>query len=186
MNNYMSIGKKITITLSILLIVCATIRYAILPVFVFPMKYKEEVLASSQQYNVDPLLIYSIIRAESDFDSNAVSNRGAKGLMQIMDKTGEWAASEISLAEFSKDQLFDPAINIRIGCWYIAKLINQYDGDVATALAAYNAGTGNVYKWKNNKKYSEDGVTINYIPFEETRNYINRVNRNLKFYRYLY
>ncbi|HHX61910.1 MAG TPA: lytic transglycosylase domain-containing protein [Epulopiscium sp.] len=157
-----------------------------LPTFVFPMTYKEQVFKNAKQYNVDPLLVFSIIKAESKFNPNAISKRGAKGLMQIMDTTGEWAASELKMQGFTKDQLFDPTVNINIGCWYVAKLLKQYEGDIPTLLAAYNAGTGNVYKWRNNKEYSLDGVTLNYIPFGETRKYIEKVSENLKFYRYLY
>lgn len=178
--------QKIVLSLFIIGILCVIIRYIVIPKLVFPMKYKTQVFQSAKRHGVDPLLIFSIIKAESKFDPNAISNRGAKGLMQIMDKTGEWGATELGRLDFERDQLFDPAVNIEIGSWYVAKLQKQYDGNVSTLLAAYNAGTGNVYKWRNNKKYSLDGVTLDYIPFGETRNYIEKVNRYLKIYRYLY
>lgn len=162
------------------------IRYIILPKIVFPIKYKKQVFESAKNHDVDPLLVLAIMKAESKFNPNALSRRGAKGLMQIMDTTGEWAASELGMSEFTADQLFDPKVNIDIGCWYIARLINQYEGDVPTLLAAYNAGTGNVYKWRNNKEYSLDGIVIDYIPFGETRRYIKKVMMNLNFYTYLY
>lgn len=178
--------KKFIVRLFIICIFCVIIRYIVLPTTMFPMKYKAQVYESAQKYNIDPLLIFSIIKAESKFDSNAMSNRGAKGLMQIMDKTGEWAATELNMTDFSPDQLFDTKVNIDIGCWYVAKLLKQYDGNISTLLAAYNAGTGNVYKWRNNKEYSLDGVTLDYIPFGETRDYVEKVNLNLKIYRFLY
>ncbi len=178
--------KKIIARLFIIGALCVIIRYIVLPTFIFPMKYKAQVFESAKRHNIDPLLIYSIMKAESKFDPNAISNRGAKGLMQIMDKTGEWAATELKRSDFTNDQLFIPEVNIDIGAWYVAKLEKQYEGDISTLLAAYNAGTGNVYKWRNNKEYSLDGVTLDYIPFGETRNYIEKVNRNLKIYRYLY
>lgn len=156
------------------------------PEVIFPTKYKEQVFASAKKHNIDPFLVFAIMKAESKFNSNALSRRGAKGLMQIMDTTGTWAASELKMAEFTVDQLFDSEVNIEIGCWYIARLMNQYEGHVPTLLAAYNAGTGNVYKWKNNKEYSLDGVVIDYIPFGETRHYVKKVMRNLKIYTYLY
>lgn len=178
--------KKTVVRLFIIAIICVIIRYIILPNFVFPMAHKEAVFKSAQHHKVDPLLIYSIMKAESKFDQNAMSNRGAKGLMQIMDQTGQWAAAELNIDGFTNEQLFDPQVNIEIACWYVARLMNQYDGNLRTLLAAYNAGTGNVYKWKNNKEYSLDGVSLDHIPFEETRNYVKKVSRNLKMYRYLY
>lgn len=186
MKNYSLIFRKVIIGLFIVGILGAIIRYIILPTAVFPMKYKEQVLESSKHYNIDPLLIFSIIKAESKFNPNALSRRGAKGLMQIMDQTGEWAATELKMSEFTSEKLFDPQVNIEIGCWYVAKLLAQYDGNIPTLLAAYNAGTGNVYKWRNNKDYSLDGITIDYIPFGETRRYIEKVSTYLVFYKYLY
>ena len=184
--NSIVVLKKTMIWLFIIGILCVIIRYVIVPGFVFPTKYKEQVMASANRHNVDPLLIFSIIKAESKFNSDALSRRGAKGLMQIMDKTGQWAASELGMPEFTPDQLFDPTTNIEMGCWYVARLMKQYEGDIPTLLAAYNAGTGNVYKWRNNKDYSLDGMTIDYIPFGETRRYIEKVGQNLKCYQYLY
>lgn len=183
---HLKLFKKIITRLIIFSVICVIIRYIVLPTYVFPMPYKEQVFKSAKEHNVNPLLIYSIIRAESKFDANAISRRGAKGLMQIMDQTGEWGAQELNLVGFTREQLFNPDINIEIGCWYVGKLLKQYDGNIVTLLAAYNAGTGNVYKWRNNKEYSQDGIQIDYIPFEETRNYVKKVRRNLKFYIYLH
>ncbi len=178
--------KKVVIRFFLLCILCVIIRYIVLPTLIFPMTYKSQVYESARHYDIDPLLIFSIIKAESKFNPSAISNRGAKGLMQIMDQTGQWAATELKLSGFTTDQLFDPKTNIELGSWYVAKLLKQYDGDISTLLAAYNAGTGNVYKWRNNTEYSLDGVTLDYIPFLETRDYVQKVNRNLKFYRFLY
>ena len=186
MNKSRGTLKKFIVRFFILCILCVIIRYIVLPTVMFPVKYKVQVYESARHYDIDPLLIFSIIKAESKFNPNAISNRGAKGLMQIMDQTGEWAATELKQSDFTTDQLFDPKVNIEIGAWYVAKLLKQYHGDVSILLAAYNAGTGNVYKWRNNTEYSLDGVTLDYIPFGETRDYVEKVNRNLKFYRYLY
>lgn len=182
----MSMFKKIRLTILFIIALSLIIKYIVLPSMVFPRKYKEQVYISANNHEVDPLLIFSIIKAESKFDPNAISNRGAKGLMQIMNQTGEWGAEELNMQGFTTDQLFDPAVNIEIGSWYVGKLIRQYDGDIPTLLAAYNAGTGNVYKWRNNKDYSSDGVTVDYIPFGETRDYIKKVARYFKCYKYLY
>lgn len=153
---------------------------------IYARPYKEIVYTKSNKYGVDPLLIYAIMRAESKFDSQAISPSGAKGLMQIMNKTGTWGAEVCGISNFAPDQLFNPEINIEIGTWYIAKLIGQYEGEIDTALAAYNAGSGNVAKWKANTAYSYDGKTIHKIPFKETDNYIKRVNFNYWVYKLLY
>ena len=186
MKNNVAVIKKMLIGIAMICFLCVIIRYVILPKMIFPIRYKEQIFISAQKYNVDPFLVSSIIKAESKFNANAISKKGAKGLMQIMDITGEWAASELKMLDFTPDQLFDPAINIEIGSWYVARLMKQYEGDIPTLLAAYNAGTGNVYKWRNNEVYSLDGVTIDYIPFKETRKYIKKVKMNLRFYTYLY
>lgn len=182
----MALFKKVLLGLVLICSLCVIIRYIVFPKVMYPISYKDQVFASAEKYNIDPFLVFAIMKAESKFNTNAISKRGAKGLMQIMDTTGEWAASELGIENFTRDDLFNPAVNIEIGCWYIARLDKQYDGHIPTLLAAYNAGTGNVYKWRNNKEYSLDGVIIDYIPFGETRLYIKKVILNFKFYTYLY
>ena len=101
--------------------------------------------------------------------------------MQITEGTAKWGAEEIGIGEFNIDLLFDPETNIRIGCWYISRLLNQYKS-LESALAAYNAGSGNVTKWLNDTAYSSDGITLKHIPFKETKNYLFKV----KFFKKLY
>ncbi|MGL4344702.1 MAG: lytic transglycosylase domain-containing protein [Cellulosilyticaceae bacterium] len=152
----------------------------------YPTPYEEWIASEAKAYGVDPLLIYAMIKVESGFDENALSRSGAKGLMQIMDGTGKWGAEECGLTEYTTNHLFNPRINIKIGVWYIARLINQYKGDIDTALTAYNAGSGNVAKWKGNQAYSQDGIKLDKIPFKETASYIKKVNFHYKIYHMLY
>lgn len=140
----------------------------------YPKPYEGMVSAQSKQQGVDPLLIYAMMKVESGFDEEALSRSGAKGLMQIMDRTGAWGAQECGLGSFSVQQLFDPEVNIRIGVWYIARLIKQYSGDVNMALTAYNAGSGNVAKWRSDSTYSLDGINLHTIPFKETAKYVKK------------
>ncbi|OON96881.1 MAG: lytic transglycosylase [Candidatus Epulonipiscium fishelsonii] len=153
---------------------------------IYPTPYREWVDYVSAYYEVDPLFVYAIIQTESNFDKNALSRSGAKGLMQIMDKTGKWGAEECGYENFKPHMLFDPETNIHIGTWYISKLIRQYEGNLDTALIAYNAGSGNVAKWKANTKYSKDGKTIKNIPFKETEEYVKKVQIHYKIYKLLY
>lgn len=154
--------------------------------FFYPMKYSEYVYKYSNQYNIDPLLTLSIIRVESSFNPNAESRKGAKGLMQITDKTGEWAAKQIKIENFNNNLLFDPEYNIRLGCWYLSNLIDQFNGNITLALAAYNGGSGNVEKWLKNKEYSSTGEHLEKIPFDETEKYIRKVKKDYNIYNSLY
>lgn len=153
--------------------------------YVFPYKYSEYVNEYSSEYDLDPLLVLSIIKTESNFDKNAVSIRDAKGLMQIMDKTGEWAAKEIGINYFMPNMLFDPKLNIQMGCWYLANLETEFK-DLDLVIAAYNGGSGNVTKWLKDDEYSKDGQKIDYIPFPETKKYVDKVKTNYSIYKYLY
>jgi len=149
----------------------------------FPMMYCEIIEHYAAKYDLPPELIYAIIRAESSFNRYAISHAGASGLMQIMEPTGVWAAEQIGLSYFDYAYIFEPEINIHIGTWYINRLIRQFGGNVDTALAAYNAGSGNVSGWLNAQGSTDNSLTD--IPFGETRNYVARVNFYQNVYRIL-
>lgn len=153
---------------------------------VYPLNFSEYVEKYSKEYGLEKSLVYSIIKAESGFDPQAISPRNAKGLMQIMDSTGEWAAEKIKIKDFESSMLLEPETNIRIGCWYIAKLLNQYNQNEELALAAYNAGSGNISKWLKDTNISKNGKTLDRIPFEETKNYIAKVKKYNNMYKKLY
>lgn len=155
--------------------------YVFIPKYICQREYKSYVDKYSEEYNLDKNLVYSIIKTESNFNKDAVSIKKAMGLMQITEGTAKWGAEEIGIGEFNIDLLFDPETNIRIGCWYISRLLNQYKS-LESALAAYNAGSGNVTKWLNDTAYSSDGITLKHIPFKETKNYLFKV----KFFKKLY
>jgi len=152
----------------------------------YPLTYSQHVEKYSQEYGLDQNLVYSIIKAESGFDAQAISPRNAKGLMQILDSTGEWAAEKIGIGNFESRMLFEPQTNIRIGCWYIERLLNQYDQNIELALAAYNAGSGNVSKWLKDTSISRNGKTLDRIPFEETKKYVDKIKKYNNMYKKLY
>lgn len=180
----MKLKKVITFLIVILIIYFTTIF--MVKKYVFPMKYKSYVEKYSEEYNVDKYLVYSVIKIESNFNGKAESNKGAKGLMQIMDSTGEWAAKEIGINYFLSSMLFDEELNVKIGSWYLNNLIEEFDGNIDLVLAAYNGGSGNVNKWLGDEDYSEDGETLSVIPFNETKKYVDKVNIINKIYKYLY
>ena len=153
-------------------------------VFVYPRKYRREVEKYSKEFKVDEYLIYSIIKTESKFNKKAISNKGAKGLMQVTDQTATWAAKELKLGN-SMD-IYEPDYNIRIGVWYLARLKKEFKGNIALSVAAYNGGSGNVRKWLSEEEYSQDGRSLDKIPFKETSNYVYRVMENYQVYKKLY
>ncbi|MGV8148231.1 MAG: lytic transglycosylase domain-containing protein [Alkaliphilus sp.] len=153
---------------------------------IYPIHYYDLIIEYSEKYNLDPYLVASIIRNESGFDSDAVSVKGASGLMQIMPLTGKWVAERLKISNFTEEMLFDPRINISIGTWYLNFLNNKFDRDFKLVISAYNAGNGNVRSWLANPEYSLDGITLNIIPFPETKTYFKRVSRDYKIYKIIY
>ena len=176
---------KLIILVAIIIAIVVGSRYVIKENF-FPYKYQEYVDRYSSQYNLDPLFVLAVIKTESKFDDDAQSHKNAVGLMQITVNTGEWAAKEMGFSTFSKDDLYDEEYNIRMGCWYLRRLNDTFDGDLDLTIATYNAGPTNVQTWLENKKYSSDGKSIDYIPFGETKKYVDKVNTYYHVYEYLY
>lgn len=136
----------------------------------------------SKEYGLDDSLVYSVIKVESKFNKKAVSKRNAKGLMQISEITQNWAQEELGLENID---IFDPETNIKIGCWYLNKLFKEFN-DLDLVITAYNGGSGNVSKWLKNDAYSIDGNKLHEIPFEETKNYLEKVKENYRVYKALY
>lgn len=152
----------------------------------YPMSYRNSINIYSKQFNVDPYLVAAIINVESSYDKTAISNKEARGLMQISPTTGQWAAEDLSIEDFSLDLLLEPEINIMIGTWYLNMLSDEFDHNIQLILAAYNGGSGNVRKWLENDEYCEDGIYLKKIPFKETRDYVEKVLKNYKVYKILY
>lgn len=146
--------------------------------FLYKTDYSEYVKKYSKIYNIDENLIYAVIKNESNFNSNATSRVGAKGLMQIMDATAEDVAKELKLEEYD---LFLPEDNINIGVKYLSSLIQKY-GQTSLALAAYNAGFGTVDSWITKGIISDDGTDYENIPYKETNMYVRKILRDYDIY----
>jgi soluble lytic murein transglycosylase len=153
---------------------------------VYPLKYSEYVEKYASEEELDPLLIYAIIKAESNFETNITSSSGAMGLMQLMDSTAREVTQKIGIAYPTKEILYDPETNILIGIKYYSMLIEKYDGNMLLALTSYNAGIGNVDKWIQAGTIKKDGSDIENIPFKETNNYVRKILRDYKIYQELY
>lgn len=176
--------KKIFFVLAIIIILFTSILVEkdIVNKILYPRKYSEYVSRYSEEFGLDENLVYSVIKVESKFKKDAVSHKGAKGLMQISDITRDWAIEEMDLGKIN---IFNPETNIKIGCWYLNKLFKEF-GSLDLVIAAYNGGSGNVSKWLGNKYYSRDGENLHNIPFRETSDYVKKVNKNYEIYKKLY
>lgn len=152
----------------------------------YPIKYENLVEKYSDENDVDKFLIYAIIRVESNYDPEAVSNVGARGLMQIMEETFEWIRFRLGDSEeLSYDCMFDPEQNIRYGCYLVGYLTRYFESRDA-AVCAYHAGVGNVDSWLSDPEYSNDGINLKSIPISDTDHYLGKVNKALNFYYKLY
>ncbi|MCX7883857.1 MAG: lytic transglycosylase domain-containing protein [Caloramator sp.] len=178
-------NKKIIQLIIIFFIFLVLINFKSVLKKFYPIYYKNTINKYAIKYELDPYLIYSLIKAESNFKLYAISNKGAIGLMQITPGTGAYIARLLGDKNFSKDMLFNPEINIKYGCFYLSKLFNDFNGNLDCVLAAYNAGEGNVRKWLKDNK-NEARLKTDKIPFNETKRYIKKVKQNYRIYNYIY
>lgn len=151
----------------------------------YPLKYEEQVERYSKEYNVDKYFVYAVIRTESGFKPDAVSDVGARGLMQIMEDTFDWVKFRMGDEDTVYSDMFNPGTNIQYGCWLLGYLYNEF-GSVEVAAAAYHAGRGNVNKWLKDERYSSDGVHLDKIPISDTAHYVSKITRARDIYVKLY
>jgi soluble lytic murein transglycosylase len=142
----------------------------------YPLSYEQIVRGHARNYDLEPALLAAVIYQESKFDAEARSDAGAVGLMQLQPETAKGIALRTGGSRFRVEDLTNPEINIRYGSWYLRHLLDKY-GDEETALAAFNAGQGNVDSWRKEGKG---------IAFAETRHYVARVQELKQIYRDAY
>lgn len=190
-NSRMSKKQKTTLIVLSMIMLCliltSLIVFWILPSIMrsrFQLKYKDLILSYSREYDLEPTFVCGVIFTESRFREDAVSRVGARGLMQIMPKTGEEIADALG-EPFDVDKLLEPETSIRYGCYYLRQQFNRFDQNPAVALAAYNAGPNKAAQWLSEYGLDSRG-RIAYIPYEETRNYVNRVFQAQENYANLY
>jgi soluble lytic murein transglycosylase len=147
----------------------------------FPMPFREAVVRRSQEIGVDPAYVYGLIRQESRFVMDARSNVGASGLMQVMPATARWTARKIGMVGFTPDQLSNRETNIAIGTGYLKLVLDDFDGSMALAAAAYNAGPRRPRSWRNGPVVEAAAWAEN-VPFGETRDYVKKVLANTTLY----
>lgn len=183
-------NKKIFIIIIAILIIVVFLgifKNKILKI-IYPKTYKEIVSVYSEKYNVEENLVFALIKAESNFNSEAVSHRNAIGVMQIMEETAKDVANKNSIKienENIKQELLKIDNNINIGTKYLSTLLEKYKNK-EIAVAAYNAGIGTVDGWIQKGIIKSDGSDIENIPYKETNIYVRKILRNYKLYEELY
>ena len=152
---------------------------------VYPRKYSEYVSEYARLYGISENLVYAIIKCESGFNPYSCSGAGAVGLMQITPDTLSWAAMKEGNGEVLPIALYDERTNIKYGCCIYSLFFSEFS-DVSVALAAYNAGRGNVLKWLGDRDCSDDGILLKSIPFPETDRYVKKVQTVKRIYELIY
>ncbi len=187
--------KKLILTVTVLIILFVMIilfgvfkLHTRIMEIIYPREYDNFVVLYAQEFQVDENLIYAIIKAESNFNSEAVSGKSAKGLMQLVDDTAIDIVKQLGLDMEDEEiiqKLNDVDFNIRLGTKYISMLIEKYE-NISLALTAYNAGIGTVDTWIEKGTIKEDGSDIENIPYKETNQYVRKILRDYKIYQDLY
>ncbi len=149
----------------------------------YPLSYRESVINIAKEYDLPPVLIASVINAESGFNPRAVSSVGAVGLMQLMPDTAKFIAQKNGIV-FSENRLIEPEYNITLGTAYIKYLVDIF-GDTDTALCAYNAGPTRVKEWLLDPEFS-DGERLYSTPYKATNYYLTKIKQNITIYTKFY
>ena len=152
---------------------------------VYPMPYRDQIVAAARATGLNPFLVAGLVRQESLFNPGARSVAGALGLMQVMPKTGAVLARRTGVRPFKAEQLRNPILNLRFGTLYLRDMIREQGGLVET-LAAYNAGPTRVDRWRRFPEHRDTELFVERIPFEETRDYVRIVQQNARIYAALY
>lgn len=157
----------------------------IAPIFkkLYPLYYANQVDSASHKFEIPAELIWSVIKKESAFEAKAISYANAYGLMQLLPGTASQVAPYLGIKYFSTKQLFDPAINIRLGAFYLSSLLKRYEGNYVKALAAYNAGPHRVDRWKKIYDTADDDLFMENLEFEQTREYVRTCLKYFWLYR---
>ena len=152
----------------------------------FPQPYWKELVADAGNNGLDPYLVASLIRQESEFNAGAVSPRSAYGLMQLLPSVGKSLAKKNGIKRFDARQLLDPSVNLELGTTNLKQVLDRFGGQVEYALAAYNAGDTPVRQWLASNDYKDVPEFVESIPYTETREYVQSILRNREMYRALY
>ncbi|MCL4318571.1 MAG: lytic transglycosylase domain-containing protein [Firmicutes bacterium] len=154
--------------------------------YVAPMPYRPVIWQEAHANHLSPYLVAAVIRVESSYRPDAVSDKGAVGLMQLIPSTAAWASLKADKKVLRKGELLNPAANIHLGSWYLSQLLKNYQGNEVLGLAAYNAGSRNVESWLAQGVLTSSSKSAAKVPFPETKNFVHRVLFLKTLYRALY
>ena len=169
--------KKVVLVLFSVVCIFSMLAFVVFNFVVAPNKYESFIEKYAGDYGLESALVYAVAKTESNFDADAVSSSGARGILQLMPSTAQWVAGRLG-EEYSDDLLFDAETNIRYGCFYLRYLTEKFK-DVWVVVAAYNAGEGAVRDWIN-----EDGsLDENVISYGETKRYVSKVKKYYSIYK---
>jgi len=151
----------------------------------YPTPYSATVEAAAGEFDLDPLLLWAIMRQESRFDPEALSYVGARGLMQVMPSTQDWITEQMG-ETLTPGDAYTPEASVRMGAWFLRFLLDYFDGDLGLVIAAYNGGAGSVDSWQAHPLVSDRDDLLRWIGFGETREYLVQVSLNYRVYQALY
>lgn len=151
----------------------------------FPQNYWKDIKADAEKNGLDPYMVAALIRQETEFNPDAVSNKSAYGLMQLLPSVGRAMARQEGMRHFETRELLNPATNIRLGTLYLKQMLDKFNGQPEYAFAAYNAGDNRVTDWQSIGNYHGMDEFVESIPFTETREYVQGILRNEAIYREL-
>lgn len=151
----------------------------------YPLKYSTLVEKYAEENKISEYLVYAVIKTESGFRTDACSDVGARGLMQIMEETFDWIKFKRGDKDTVYYDMYTAEKNIEYGCWLLGFLYEEF-GDIDCVAAAYHAGRGNVNNWLADKRYSKDGVHLDEIPISDTAHYVEKINSTMETYVKLY
>ncbi|RXZ81170.1 lytic transglycosylase domain-containing protein [Paenibacillaceae bacterium] len=168
--------KRIFLLLLVIVLIVLFVNSSWIAKWMYPIHYRDDIRVSATNYGVDPYLVAAVIRSETNYKTGKESSKGALGIMQIMPDTAGWIAEQAKFTNISLDDVHHRAdIGIEMGTWYLRSLIRQFDNNEIAAIAAYNAGPGNVRNWLRKGVWDGEAATTSQIPFGETRHYLQRV-----------
>ncbi|MDR1952467.1 MAG: lytic transglycosylase domain-containing protein [Elusimicrobiota bacterium] len=180
----MSVKRKHIVWISVILfLICGGLYLHRITGIFYRVIYGDIIDSYSQRFNVDPLLVSAVMRKESSINPNAISKKGAVGLMQLMPITAREIALDLNIRDYNDEMLKIPKINVMFGTYYLKRLSKRYDNNLIMTLGAYNAGIGNidVVRFIN----TGEDVEIKDLPFEETRRYVKSILLTYHFYKFL-
>jgi soluble lytic murein transglycosylase len=161
-------------------------RPSLLLKIMYPTPFEGLVLQETAQRELDPLVLYALMRQESQFIPAARSHADARGLTQVIPSTGEGIAEQLGDTSFSAGDLYLPHVNVRYGTYYLASNLPTFDRKLLPGLAAYNGGPGNADRWLAGSALIDPDLFIERIDLFETEDYLRKVYQNYGFYRAIY